>query len=226
MATVRSSRGSRALYTSPIPPAPATAMISYGPNREPAANGISCGSILPYRRTGCRPLIRAFAAQRAQIARQRARQATMQKAAGRHTPPMLSLIEFLEEIERHGPSVVIPAPEVERLAERFAPAVRNMGMWNKITDGSLEIPIGNITEAVKTIGNRALADAVAQLRSAGQFAAVLGDSSAAGRLIETLADIHQRQFEQKVEHFHDSRDPPTEAKLRHQVTPEPFGHTA
>src|ERR1035441_2472980 len=108
---------------------------------------------------------------------------------------MLSLIEFLEEIERHGPSVVIPAPEGERLAERFGPAGRSMGMWNKITERTLEIPIGNITEAVKTIGNRALADAVTQLRSPGQFAAVLGDSSAAGRLIETLAGIHQRQVE-------------------------------
>ena len=147
----------------------------------------------------------------------------MQKAAGTHTPPMLSLIEFLEEIERHGPSVVIPAPEVERLAERFGPAVWNMGMWNKITDGSVEIPIGNIAEAVKTIGNRALADAVAQLRSAGQFAAVLGDSSAAGRLIETLAGIHQRQFEQKVDRFQESSDSAEVENLRNQITRELFG---
>src|ERR1700693_3888692 len=36
IATVRSSRVSRARYTSPIPPAPIAETISYGPSREPA----------------------------------------------------------------------------------------------------------------------------------------------------------------------------------------------
>lgn len=40
-ATVRCSRVSRALYTSPIPPAPMRARISYGPSLSPAASGIS-----------------------------------------------------------------------------------------------------------------------------------------------------------------------------------------
>src|SRR5262245_35378651 len=40
MATVRSRRVSRALYTSPIPPAPSGARISYGPRRVPIARGI------------------------------------------------------------------------------------------------------------------------------------------------------------------------------------------
>src|SRR6476620_5037043 len=35
MATKRSSRGSRARYTSPIPPAPRAETISYGPRRVP-----------------------------------------------------------------------------------------------------------------------------------------------------------------------------------------------
>jgi len=133
---------------------------------------------------------------------------------------MLSLIEFLEEIERHGPCVVIPAPEVERLVERFGSAVRGMGHWNKTTDGSVEVPIGNIAEAVETIGNGALADAVAQLRSPEQFAAVLGGSSAAGRLIETLRDIRYRQFEEKVERFQESSDPVEVENLQNQILHE------
>jgi hypothetical protein len=119
---------------------------------------------------------------------------------------MLTLIEFLEEIERHGAAVVIPAPEVERLVQRFGPRVRSMGWWRKSTDCAVEIPIGNIAEAVKTIGNGALSDAVRQLRSPEDFAAVLDGSSAAGRLIETLADIYHRQFRRMVERFQDSND--------------------
>lgn len=135
---------------------------------------------------------------------------------------MLSLIEFLEEIERNGPSVVLPAAEAERLAERFGPVVRSMGMWNKTTDGSVEVPIGNIAEAVKSIGNQALADAVTQLRSPEQFAAVLGGSSAAGRLIHTLAEIHHRQFRQKVERFQESSDPAEVEHLWKQIERELF----
>jgi hypothetical protein len=135
---------------------------------------------------------------------------------------MLSLIEFLEEIERHAPSVVLPAPEVERLVQRFGPWVRSMGMWHKTTDCSVEIPIGNIAEAVKTMGNRALADAVAQLRSPEQFAAVLDGSSAAGRLIETLAEIRHRQFQEKVERFQDSNDPAEVEDLWKQISRELF----
>src|SRR6266550_4046247 len=40
MATLRSSRVSRALNTSPIPPAPRGARTSYGPSRVPAEIGI------------------------------------------------------------------------------------------------------------------------------------------------------------------------------------------
>lgn len=41
MATVRSSRVSRARYTSPMPPVPAGAMISYGPSFVPATSVIT-----------------------------------------------------------------------------------------------------------------------------------------------------------------------------------------
>jgi hypothetical protein len=131
---------------------------------------------------------------------------------------MLTLIEFLEEIERHGAAVVIPAPEVERLVERFGPRVRSMGWWRKSTDCAVEIPIGNIAEAVKTIGNGALADAVRQLRPPEDFAAVLDGSSAAGRLIETLADIYHRQFRRMVERFQDSNDPAEVDHLWDQIS--------
>src|SRR5438270_8524234 len=54
-ATVRPRRVSRAEYTSPIPPAPSGAMISYGPRRAPGASfterlRIHRGRVLPERR--------------------------------------------------------------------------------------------------------------------------------------------------------------------------------
>src|SRR5215831_11400312 len=45
--TMRSRRVSLALYTSPIPPAPMGAGISYGPSRVPAVKAIGCSTILP-----------------------------------------------------------------------------------------------------------------------------------------------------------------------------------
>jgi len=74
---------------------------------------------------------------------------------------MLSLIPFLEEIEQGNQMVVLPAAEVERLVRRFGPRVRSMGVWNKTSDGSVEIPISNIAEAVKRLENQALTEAVA-----------------------------------------------------------------
>src|SRR5215510_1297724 len=42
IATSRPSRGSRARYTSPIPPAPMGATISYGPSRVPGPRDMGC----------------------------------------------------------------------------------------------------------------------------------------------------------------------------------------
>src|ERR1700693_3466777 len=53
IATSRRSLGSFARYTSPIPPAPMGARISYGPSREPAVRDTLAGIIgrsLPYPR--------------------------------------------------------------------------------------------------------------------------------------------------------------------------------
>jgi len=48
---------------------------------------------------------------------------------------MSTRIDSLEQIDRQGRFVVLPAGEVERLAKIFGPAVRGMGHWNKTTDG-------------------------------------------------------------------------------------------
>ncbi len=47
IATVRSSRVSRARYTSPIPPAPSAPTISYGPRRVPGERDTQAAFRLP-----------------------------------------------------------------------------------------------------------------------------------------------------------------------------------
>ena len=136
---------------------------------------------------------------------------------------MLSLIPLLEEIEQSHQMVVLPAAEVERLVGRFGPRVRSMGVWNKTSGGSVEIPISNIAEAVKTLDNQALTEAVAQLKSAGQFAEVLSESCAAVRLIEALSSLQEKQFEQMVERFQGSTDSDEVQRLRKEISRELFG---
>jgi len=116
---------------------------------------------------------------------------------------MLSLIPFLEEIEQGNQMVVLPAAEVERLVRRFGPRVRSMGVWNKTSDGSVEIPISNIAEAVKTL--------------------VLSEFSAAGRLIEALSGLQEKQFEHKVERYQASTDTREVERLRNEISRELFG---
>jgi len=81
-----------------------------------------------------------------------------------------------------------------------------MGFWNKAGDGSVEVPMSNITEAALTLDNRALSEAIEPLKVPGQFTDLLNSSSAASRLIETLSKLYLQQFQQRVEHFQDTND--------------------
>src|SRR5437016_10601848 len=117
---------------------------------------------------------------------------------------MLTLVQFLEELNQNRQTVVIPGEEVERLAGRFGSSVRGMGFWNKSGDGSVEIPMSNITEAALTLDNRVLTEAIEQLKSPQQFTDMLNSSSAASQLIETLSKLYLAQFEQRVERFQDA----------------------
>jgi hypothetical protein len=78
---------------------------------------------------------------------------------------MLSLIDFLEEIEGPEQMVRIPAEDGERLVKRFGSRVRGMGHRNKTTDGSVEIPIANIDAVTRDFGDATLSDALTELRS-------------------------------------------------------------
>lgn len=130
---------------------------------------------------------------------------------------MTTLIEFLDEIERSHETVVIPAEEAERLVARFGPRVRSMGFWDKTGDSSIQVPMGNVIEAVQTLGGE-LSDAVAQLKSAD-----LAADSSARRLVETLAEMYLSQFKARVECFQSSSDPAESDRLWRGIERDLFG---
>ena len=136
---------------------------------------------------------------------------------------MLKFIEFLEEIERNGQTVVIEGADVERLVERFGSQVRSMGLWNKTTDGSVEVPMANIIAAAEELGDRSLTEAVEQLKTPVELTGILNRSAAAEQLIETLARIHLQQFRRQVEGYQDSSDPSAVDRLRGHISKELFG---
>jgi hypothetical protein len=136
---------------------------------------------------------------------------------------MLTLVEFLEELERNHQAVTVPADELEHLVRRFGDRVRQMGRWSHTTDGSLEIPMGNIAAAARTLGDRQLTEAVGQLKNLGQFTDMLNGSSAAARLIEVVSLLYLRQFEQRVVRYQESTDPSEVERLRHDISRELFG---
>jgi predicted regulator of amino acid metabolism with ACT domain len=136
---------------------------------------------------------------------------------------MLPFVEFLEEIERSNRTVVIGSAEVERLVRIFGNHVHSMGVWNHATDGSIEIPMSNITEAVQTLDNRTLTQAIAQLKTSEDLTGLLNDSPAAQQLIETLSKMRLRQFELKVQRYQNADDPAEVERLRCDISQELFG---
>ena len=119
--------------------------------------------------------------------------------------------------------MTIPAAEMEHLVHRFGDRVRQMGHWNHSTDGSLEIPMGNIAEVAKTLDDHQLSEAVDQLKNPAQFMNMLNSSSAAARLIEALSLLYLRQFEHRVLRYQESSDPSDVERLRHEISRELFG---
>ncbi len=141
---------------------------------------------------------------------------------------MTTLIDFLQEIEQNRQAVALPAEEVERLVKVFGPAVRSMGFWNKSGDGSVEIPMNNVTEAARALGhvpresNASLAQVVSQLKSSGDFGGVV-DHTLASRFIETLAGLYLRQFQDRVERFQEAGEPAETDRLWNGIARNLFG---
>lgn len=137
---------------------------------------------------------------------------------------MLQLIEFLEEVEHNNRTVSIGRDQVTRLVSKFGVQVRSIGVWNHATDGSIEIPMANVIEALQSLDNASLSEAVQQLKSPENVIGFLDRSSAAEKLIKSLAKLRLRQFERKVEQFQECTDEAEAQRLRSEISAELFGN--
>jgi hypothetical protein len=135
---------------------------------------------------------------------------------------MTTLIDFLQEMEQSRQTVVLPAEEVARLAKLFDPSVRSMGFWNKSGDGSVEIPMNNVTEAARALDNGSLAQAVSELKSSSDFAGMM-EHTLAGRFIEKLSSLYLRQFQNRVQRFQEGSDPAETGRLWDGISRDLFG---
>src|SRR6266849_2363958 len=111
-ATMRSSRVSRALYTSPMPPAPICARISYGPSRSPVVRGmgkIQCTRLLPHHVRRVLFTFETHVFEQVRIQNNRVRQL--------HRPRLGVSFRIVDgHLDLHGPEV--HAPEALRNARR------------------------------------------------------------------------------------------------------------
>jgi hypothetical protein len=128
---------------------------------------------------------------------------------------MLTFIQLLEELSKD--YVVLPPPEVERMIDRFGDKTLQMGHLQ--ADGSLAIPVDSIVEAVRTLGNEKLNEAVKSLKSEK----VISILESAGTLVERVAEAQKRKLEQMVEKFQSEHDDLKAHKQWKQIEKMIFG---
>ena len=141
---------------------------------------------------------------------------------------MTTLIDFLQEMEQSRQAVTLPAEEVERLTSLFGPSVRSIGFWNKLGDGSVEIPMNNVTEAARALGHvpgedsADLTQIVSQLKSSGELSGTM-DHTLASRFIETLASLYLSQFQERVQQFQEAGGVAEADRLWNGIARDLFG---
>ena len=99
---------------------------------------------------------------------------------------MLTFVELLEGLAKQD-ITLIPA-EVERMTGRFGNKTLQMGTLNE--DGSLSVPVECIVEAVQSLGNQTLIEAVEGLRTE-QFLPMLESVES---LVERVSEAKKRKI--------------------------------
>jgi|SRR5712692_5146450 len=118
---------------------------------------------------------------------------------------MLTFVQFLEELTQQ--EVVLNPADVQRVVDRYGPKTLQMG--NLQEDGSLTVPVDCIVEAVQSLGNRALMEAVEGLR--GESVVPMLESIES--LVERVAEAHKRKLSKLIDEFQST---PDEAKAKKQ----------
>jgi len=99
---------------------------------------------------------------------------------------MLTFVELLEGLAKQ--DVTLVPSEVHRMIERFGNKTLQMGTLNE--DGSLNVPIDCIVEAVQSLGNQTLIEAVEGLRTE-QFMPLLESVES---LVERVSEARKRKI--------------------------------
>jgi len=120
---------------------------------------------------------------------------------------MLTFVELLEGLAKQDITLV-PA-EVERMTERFGNKTLQMGTLRE--DGSLSVPIECIVEAVQSLGNQTLIEAVEGLRTE-QFLPMLESVES---LVERVSEAKKRKIASLTRAVQDAPSE-TEAKAHWQ----------
>src|SRR5260370_39532686 len=108
---------------------------------------------------------------------------------------MLTFVQFLEELTQQ--EVALSPAEVRRMVDRYGQ--KPLHMRNLQADGSLAVPVDCIIEAVQSLGNRTLREAVEGFRSA-QVVPMLES------VVERVAEARKRKLSRLIDEFQSTPD--------------------
>jgi len=111
---------------------------------------------------------------------------------------MLTFVQFLEELTQQ--EVALSPAGVQRMVDRYGQKTLHMG--NLQEDGSLTVPVDCIVEAVQSLGNRTLTEAVEGLRSE-QVVPMLESVES---LVERVAEARKRKLSKLIDEFQSTPD--------------------
>lgn len=124
---------------------------------------------------------------------------------------MSTFIHFLAEIAQE--EVVLSPDDVQRLKQRFGPAIGKMGRWS--ADGSLIINADLIHEARSALGKRVLSEAARALMEST-------DSSSVAALIEKISELNKLRFRELCQRYQETSDPAEEDELNEELVRRVF----
>lgn len=90
-----------------------------------------------------------------------------------------------------------------------------MGQWN--SDGSLCVPLGAVTEAVRSIDSQTLGEAVDQFAASPERFPEILETASAALLIEKIGETYRKNFRKLVAHFQQASSPAEADKLWTQI---------
>jgi hypothetical protein len=111
---------------------------------------------------------------------------------------MLTFVQLLEELSKE--DIVLGAPEVARMRQRFGDKTLHMGHLRE--DGGMQVPVDCIIEAVHSLDDRELSDAIESLKSERMVSMLQSVET----LVERVSAARKRKLERLVEAFQSERD--------------------